>query len=102
VYFNVSIPQALVRHRTDVFDAEYRALLMESVFPAAGEMETERLIDNFHVLLHSGVDLRLSVSDLSRNPSIKGVLAKYGLPQALEPWDEAGHSAKEYRLLRMS
>jgi hypothetical protein len=61
--------------------------LRQTVAPAIRDLESQRLINGFHHIIHENIDLRLSCDEWpNKEPAIKDVLALHGIPTELRAW----------------
>lgn len=62
--------------------------LRQVVTPAIRDLESRGLINGFHYLIHSNVDLRLSCADWNQHESkVKQVLKDHSIPTDLADWE---------------
>lgn len=96
-YKKVEIP------RTDGFDArrlqEYHQLLMQFVFPFVDDLVQDGLADGYDFLSHSGVDLRLWLSDDADLAEVRKRLRQRGLPETLVDYAPEETGEDRVRLL---
>lgn len=88
---------------------DMRKKLRENVLPAIMELESKKLINSFHYLTHTDIDLRLSCIDWKLNEKkIQLILVKHQIPRILNDWgepvfeDEYNESLMQYIMLELS
>ncbi len=65
-----------------------RATLKDIVAPTIRDLECRQLINGFHYIVHSDIDLRISSSNWPQHlPAIKEVLENHSIPPDLNDWD---------------
>ncbi len=61
--------------------------LRQIVAPAIRDLESQRLINGFHHIIHEDIDLRLSCNDWHQyEPKIKEILTLHSIPSDLRDW----------------
>jgi hypothetical protein len=69
---------------------DIRAKLRRFVAPAIRDLESQKLINGFHYIVHASIDLRISSSDWAQQlPGIRGVLADHSISPDLQDWKDA-------------
>jgi hypothetical protein len=67
-----------------------RATLKDIVSPTIRDLESRQLINGFHYIVHSDVDIRISSSNWPQHlPAIKEVLENHSVPPDLNDWQMA-------------
>ena len=79
---------------------EYHAFLLNTVYPAIDDLQSERLIQGYDFLSHGGLELRLWLPDPPELRAVKATLEKYGLPTELQSGDPAETGTDREALLR--
>jgi hypothetical protein len=68
--------------------SDIHRVLKRSVAPAIRDLESEKLTNGFHYIVHENIDLRLSSDDWPQHESrIREVLAGHSIPTDIKDWE---------------
>jgi hypothetical protein len=94
-YKQVIIPKVRENGEKFLF-SHYQKIVRDNILPAVAELNNRCLLDDFYIMNHAGIDLRLAAKrwDL-REKQIKEVLESHGIDGDLEDYEYKGDDLHE-------